>query len=888
MQANGSTGGLLQGVSQQPVNVRQPGQCTEQINAVSDVVQGWKRRPPTDYIAQLFADAPENIKWSFYDTGTEHYILCFVDGEVRVFDLAGNQKTVTNSGLHSYLDTASPDTSISTITIGDYTIVANSEVLPSLTADKTLISNTTIVVVRAGEYGRTYRIEIDGVARATYTTPAGDTPASQASQTGAEYIASRLQTSFTSLAPGALRQTVILPGSQNNMPAELVVHLLGVPLATPVVTVNGVAKTVTLDTGDVGFPIWFFAPNPECFFTTKDSADLLALNQEFYGPRLHLYNPLLTPTEWIIDYSVAGFYSEAVICARYGNTLLFSRAGEVPFNLVVSDDKNNTLAYAIRDSTDKVASLPQFTYNAHVVKISGATTGDDDAYYKFTSSGAFGSLGSWVETAAPGLANTLDANTLPHALIRLPSGSFYFGPIDGSTQGGIEIERWLRRDAGDSVLNPNPAFIGAPIRGLGTYQNRLVILAGESLNMSRTNSFFSFWRETASALLDTDPISIQSTYGEYSPLVYAMQHNRSLVLLSNRVQFIVKGTSGVTPKNAAIEVSTAFEVDLLSPPVVTGENLFFGIQKGTYAGLRELFTQSDIDSNTTRPVTDHIERYMPGRVRSMASSANLDTLVVNTAPATNFLYVYKYLWQGAERVQSAWSKWQFPGEWDVVYTFFNDAYLYIVYQDTGGTHLTRMDMTDLPLLGLTHNLYLDARLQVTPTAGAVTLPYAEYGDVVVVAGPDAADPGRVVQVLDSTAGVLALDWDEEGSVVVGKAMRTSYIPTIAGVKDSQGRYMANAELVLGELLVHYRNSGGFVGKLSSPFYDDVEVVADRSAGELSSELAGNGEDSDVFRMPVYMKADKNLTVEFYTDGVLPWNMLDIEWVGQYTRKGWRA
>jgi hypothetical protein len=869
MQANGSTGGLLQGVSQQPVNVRQPGQCTEQINAVSDVVQGWKRRPPTDYLAQLFADLLENIKWSFYDTGTEHYILCFIDGEVRVFDLDGTQKTVNNAGVHTYLDSANPFEDISTVTIGDYTVVANRQAVPALSDEITAPTPGALVVVRAGEWGRTFKILIDGVNYAEFTTPAGDSPATQAVQTAAGYIAAQLYSAFSTA-----RTDYVVRGFIDGD----TIQYSGSPYALRCAILLPVTAVVTS---------FFVNGSARAYERTASGLTWLAGGH--------------VDQTWEVQYSAAGAGANIAYNVEISaNVLLVTRAdglGTDPIDISISDDKNNDLAYIVQETVPTFGQLPRVATPDMIVQVKGdAKSGDDDLYVKFVPDmpwGTFGSTGTWVETAAPRVQSTIDPTTMPHILVRLPSGDFYFGAADASaieyeTDVFFKVERWLKRDAGDEILNPAPGFIGEPIRALGSYQNRLVILAGESLSMSRTSSYFNFWRETATALLDTDTISITSTYGEYSPLVHAIQHNRALVLLSPRVQFIVKSPSGITPKNAAIEVSTAFEADLSALPVVAGENLFFGIQKGTYAGLRELFTQSDIDSNTTRPVTDHIERYIPGRVRSMASSANLDTLVVNTTPATNFLYIYKYLWQGAERVQSAWSKWQFPSTWEVLYTFFNDAYLYVVYQDTGGVHLIRMDMTDLPLLGLTHNLYLDARLQVTPTAGAVTLPYAEYGDVVVVAGPDAADPGRIVQVLDSTAGVLTLDWDEEGSVVVGKAMRTSYIPTIAGVKDSQGRYMANAELVLGELLVHYRNSGGFVGKLSSPFYDDVEVVADRSAGELSSELAGAGEDSDVFRMPVYMKADKNLTVEFYTEGVLPWNMLDIEWVGQYTRKGWRA
>jgi hypothetical protein len=45
---------LAQGVSQQPDNLRYPGQCDEQINAWATVVEGLVKRPNTRYVGKLF------------------------------------------------------------------------------------------------------------------------------------------------------------------------------------------------------------------------------------------------------------------------------------------------------------------------------------------------------------------------------------------------------------------------------------------------------------------------------------------------------------------------------------------------------------------------------------------------------------------------------------------------------------------------------------------------------------------------------------------------------------------------------------------------------------------------------------------------------------------
>ena len=44
---------LVQGVSQQPEVLRLSSQATEQINGFSSVVEGLKKRPPTNHVAKI-------------------------------------------------------------------------------------------------------------------------------------------------------------------------------------------------------------------------------------------------------------------------------------------------------------------------------------------------------------------------------------------------------------------------------------------------------------------------------------------------------------------------------------------------------------------------------------------------------------------------------------------------------------------------------------------------------------------------------------------------------------------------------------------------------------------------------------------------------------------
>ena len=52
---------LAQGVSQQPDNLRFPGQCDEQINAWATVVEGLVKRPPTEYTKKIIQVATDSV-----------------------------------------------------------------------------------------------------------------------------------------------------------------------------------------------------------------------------------------------------------------------------------------------------------------------------------------------------------------------------------------------------------------------------------------------------------------------------------------------------------------------------------------------------------------------------------------------------------------------------------------------------------------------------------------------------------------------------------------------------------------------------------------------------------------------------------------------------------
>ena len=88
---------LVQGISQQPEILRLNSQATSQVNGFSSVVEGLKKRPPTNYVAKLTSSSLSNAYiHTINRDSSERYIVVITNGALSVYDIAGTAKTVVN------------------------------------------------------------------------------------------------------------------------------------------------------------------------------------------------------------------------------------------------------------------------------------------------------------------------------------------------------------------------------------------------------------------------------------------------------------------------------------------------------------------------------------------------------------------------------------------------------------------------------------------------------------------------------------------------------------------------------------------------------------------------------------------------------------------------
>jgi hypothetical protein len=193
-----SIANLVNGVSQQPYTLRLASQAEIQENGLSTVAQGLKKRPPTRHIKKI-SDTPIGLAYvhTINRDETERYIVVITNGDLKVYDLEGNQKTVNFPSGKAYLGASDPTTQFRAVTVADYTFVVNKSVVAK--ESQFVIASRpheALIVVRNGLYGKTYTVSHSQGGNTSFATPDG-TVASHAAQIATDYIAAQVMTGLT-------------------------------------------------------------------------------------------------------------------------------------------------------------------------------------------------------------------------------------------------------------------------------------------------------------------------------------------------------------------------------------------------------------------------------------------------------------------------------------------------------------------------------------------------------------------------------------------------------------------------------------------------------------------------------------------------------------------
>lgn len=196
---------LIGGISQQPPSIRLASQVQDAENVYPTVVDGLRRRPPTEHVAELMAAPSVPPASHIIDRDSlERYIVTVEgNGRARVFDLEGTPITVTvdsavpvNSSGHAlYLESANPRRDLRFLTLADYTLILNRQKVVSMSPTTSPVRPfEALIYVRGGNYGRTLIVHVNSTS-VSKVLPIGDN-ANQSPELDAKKIASDLVTAL--------------------------------------------------------------------------------------------------------------------------------------------------------------------------------------------------------------------------------------------------------------------------------------------------------------------------------------------------------------------------------------------------------------------------------------------------------------------------------------------------------------------------------------------------------------------------------------------------------------------------------------------------------------------------------------------------------------------
>ncbi len=542
-------------------------------------------------------------------------------------------------------------------------------------------------------------------------------------------------------------------------------------------------------------------------------------------------------------------------------------ADEDDYTIRVTDDDGGVNLKAFRRNAKSFTDLPNQCEDGFVLGVVGDNQKkEDDFYVKFEGEGG---SGFWRECVVPNTNNGFDLATMPHQLRQNADYSFTFG------QGA-----WDNRVCGDDNTNPFPSFVGQRITDIFFHRNRLGVLAGENVIFSEAGGYYNFFRTTVRTLLDSDPIDVAVSQNEVSTLKAAIPMQDNLLLFSELNQFTLSASQLLTPAEVTVDQSTKYECDLTTSPVSAGNSVFFAVQSGGYAGVREFFTRETTEVRDATSVTSHVPAYLEGSIRQFSASSNEDMLACLTSGNKKECYIYKWYNSSDERLQSAWSKWIFTE--NIAHIFFTNNLMYLTFED--GSYETldvKYDHTEVLLdkqITVTRNMLSFEGHNAQGNRYSVDMPYtAAAGSLRVVDESGNSygtfNPDSVIQqVYDAT--------DNGKTVTVGIPYTFKYQMSEQVFKPKQGDSTQLARFQLRKMSFNYSHTGHFdvtvdsVGR--SPITSNFTGRVLDNQNNLLDQAAVI--DDGAFQVGVQAQAtDTAITIT--NDSHLPSTFQSAEWEG---------
>lgn len=589
---------------------------------------------------------------------------------------------------------------------------------------------------------------------------------------------------------------------------------------------------------------------------------------------------LATP-EYIAGQLASAMTAGGVTVAVTGAFVHVIAAGVIPITL--STDSYS--AYIVTSGNaylQNIADLPARLPAAGDGYVIATTSARSPVYYRYDLARS-----AWLESGAFGSPGSLE--NMPVVIQRNTAGTAW--EFDTTPYEGMF--------SGDATSNPLPTFLSRGITGTGSFQGRLVLLAGPTANLSGSGKPQRWFRTTITELIDSDPIQVGATANSSAAYVWAVPFQKDLVLFSEKYQALIpSGNTALTPRNATVVITSSFEADMSSAPIGMGRTMAYPVPRSNgFFGVLEMTPSQYTDSQyTSNDVTAHLPKYMPGRCSWSVSSSVANLVLFGSSGDPFSCTVHEYLWSGAEKVQQAWHKWTFP--YPISDAFFSGANITFVFVQNGTTVLATLDPRAGALTeGLDTRPFLDISYPGEVVDNVFTLdPVLRVFDPLLASktklsnrSGDLAGEWVGASYVDATDATLTLEGNsfENGPVFAGIPYRSSVSPTTPDVKDSNGVVISSNKLTILRYMIGTTLSGEYTvlvtdAALEDQMDGDIAPTLYWDSPELMLEHARLSPASTALVPCRTNAATTSLLIS--TEGLQELNVISLEYVCKYNQK----
>lgn len=556
-----------------------------------------------------------------------------------------------------------------------------------------------------------------------------------------------------------------------------------------------------------------------------------------------------------------------------------------------------------------VNDLPTTAPHNYTVRVKGYNSEQkDDFWLKYDATKS-----NWVEVAAPGIEVEFDPTTMPQALIRNSNGTFTLKPVE-----------WYERLTGDDETNSKPSFVGKTINDLFFFRNRLGFLSDENIILSKSSEFFQFWFDSATGIIDEDPIDVAVSAdvkrnASVNILLEAVPMETDLLIFAREAQFILRGDGVLSAKNNRVDFISANSFEKTCAPISISNGIYFISKRAIYSSVYKY--SSVIESpelKKAEDVTAHVPNYLPNGLFRMSGSVSEDIISFLTVGQRNKVFIFKFKEMNSQFVQQSWSEWLWPDDWVIHLAEFIDDRMMLLVTTAEGVELHYLKMigntVDFPDVEQ-KRYFIDRKIEYTVPANAFSVTtgrtYFRLADVYGYTPTTPWSDGDYAVITDDGLYRRVLPEDRSGidggsfslygdftnqKVIIGRVFMFRTVMSKLFIKtNSQGGGIipyTEGNLMLRYLWLDTAECGPFYVKV---YPDDVPGefnreyeyrYTPRSLGTSTTELGKIVTGNDQFKIPIHGR-NTTTSIIIESDSPTPFGITGGGWEGLYSSRSRR-